>query len=79
MNYTITNFIARFKESATGTMANGCEFKSCLYYTDMEWRVQVVYFEIEEDGCRSEVANNNLFQCATKGAAKSFLMNYLGA
>ena len=79
MNYSITQQIARQKETATGTMANGLKFKSCIYAAGSEWITQLVYFEIEEDGCVNEVNNPYLFKSFTKAECKAHLMSVLAA
>lgn len=79
MNYSITSFQARVKETATGTMANGNEFTSCIYFNGCEWRVSLIYFEIELDGCRHEVSNPCVATTWTKADAKDALMNILAA
>jgi hypothetical protein len=79
MNYSITQTIARVKETATGTMANGNKFNSCIYFNGCEWKVQLTYFEIESDGCINEVTDPNIFTGWTKAEAKVALMNALAA
>ena len=79
MTYTITNFIARYKEQATGTMSNGNKFRSLLYFTGGEWNVQLCYYEVDEDGVTNSVNEPQMYASFTKADAKAFLMNILAA
>lgn len=79
MNYSITQTIARVKETATGTMANGNKFNSCIYAYGKEWKVQLTEFEVEADGCVNEISDPCIATAWTKAEAKAALMNALAA
>jgi hypothetical protein len=79
MNYSITSLQARVKETATGTMSNGNKFTSCIYFNGCEWKVSLMYFEIESDGCTHEVSDPCIHTAWTKADAKAALMSILEA